>query len=66
VQKQRSGDDPDTVETFPVLDMIEKRGGLRALRNENCEANLFCEIARMGKSAEANSVQQAFWGLVHE
>ncbi|XP_059482788.1 uncharacterized protein LOC132200973 [Neocloeon triangulifer] len=65
-QKQRSTEEGPVIESFPVLDMIESRGGLRALEDADCEANLFCEIARLGREANANSVQRGFWSVVND
>ncbi|XP_065345585.1 uncharacterized protein LOC135943104 [Cloeon dipterum] len=66
VQKQRSTEDGPVIESFPVLEMIEKHGGFKALNKDECDAFLFCQIARLGKEASANSVQQGFWAVAHE
>ncbi|KAF4532734.1 hypothetical protein B566_EDAN011926 [Ephemera danica] len=66
-QRQRSdtSEHVTPVTTFPVLDMIERAGGLPALEKPECEAFIFCSMARLGAHQEANSVQRFLYSTAH-
>lgn len=50
----------------PLVELVQRFGGLEAMEDPQCEDRFFCEMSVLGQRDDSNFVEKGFWYLANE
>lgn len=50
----------------PLVELVQRFGGLEAMEDPQCEDRFFCEMSVLGKKEDSNFIEKGFWYLANE